>query len=128
MHGTASKQRSKASTGDGVRKSLAKKLLKLRVKHAKIFADMDSLKATLIDLVTEDGDGTAREVFLGLGTVTIAPCKAKEFRGELPEVDPTAFGALSDARRQKLLDEGLIRLVPNWSRDFRGSVTLKTFT
>jgi hypothetical protein len=94
-------KRPKAKTGDGTRKALARRLLNCRIKHAKVFTEMDSIKASLIDIVSKDGEGTAREVFPGLGQITIAPAKVKEFRGELPEVDPTAFAALSDARRQK---------------------------
>jgi hypothetical protein len=120
-------KRPKAKTGDGTRKALARRLLNYRIKHAKVFREMDSIKASLIDIVSKDGDGTAREMFPGLGQITIAPAKAKEFRGELPEVDSMAFAALSDARRQKLLDEGLIRVVPKWSKEFRGSVTIKAF-
>jgi hypothetical protein len=119
--------RAKAKTGDGTRKALARRLLNYRIKYTNVFAEIDSIKASLVEIVTKDGEGTAREVFAQLGQVTIAPAKEKEFCGELAEVDPTAFAALSEARRQKLVAEGLIRLVPNWSRAFRGSVTVKTF-
>jgi hypothetical protein len=64
--------RAKAKTGDGTRKALARRLLNYRIKYAKVFAEMDSLKAGLIDLVTKDGDGSQREVFPELGQVTVA--------------------------------------------------------
>ena len=119
--------RSKAETGSGIRRSLAKKLLSLRVKHAKIFADMDSIKATLIDLVTKDGKGSTREVFPELGTVTVAPAKDRECRGNIPEVNIENFNALPESRRAKLVDDGVISVVEDWSRPFRGSVAVKTF-
>jgi hypothetical protein len=63
----------------------------------------------------------------GKGQVTVAAAKPKEFKGDLPEVDPNAFHALSDAKRQKLVDEGIVKIVPTWSRDFHGRVDVETF-
>jgi hypothetical protein len=34
---------------------------------------------------------------------------------------------LSEAKRQKLIDDGVIKVVPTWSRDFHGRVDVKTF-
>jgi hypothetical protein len=108
------------------KRSLCEKLLALRLKHADVFGQIDSLKAELIQVATGANEGF-REVFAGKGQVTVAAPKAKEFKGDLPEVDPAAFHALSDAKRQKLIDDGIIKLVPNWTRDFHGRVDVKTF-
>lgn len=115
-----------ADRANAVRRSLAKKLVELRLRHRKVFDDMDGLKASLIANAQKAGDGF-RELFEGKGQISVACPKAKEFRGDLPEVDPVAFHALPDAKRQKLIDDGVIKLVPNWSRDFHGRVEIKLF-
>jgi hypothetical protein len=53
------------------RRSLCEQLLALRLKHADVYAQMDSLKAELIELATEAGDGF-REIFVDQGQVTVA--------------------------------------------------------
>ncbi len=108
------------------RRKLCEQLLALRIKHAEVFGEIDSIKASLILVAHELGEGF-REVVAGQGQVTVAAPKAKEFKGDLPEVDPGAFHALSDAKRQKLIDGGVIKLVPHWTRDFHGRVDVKTF-
>jgi hypothetical protein len=60
----------------------------LRLKHADVYAQMDSLKAELIELLelaTEAGDGF-REIFVDQGQVTVACAKDKEFRGHVPRL------------------------------------------
>ena len=52
---------------------------------------------------------------------------AREFRGHVPEVDPKIFDALSEVKRQKLVDAGVVKIVPHYTRDFRGCVDVKTF-
>lgn len=109
------------------KRSLCEKLLVLRLKHADVFSAIDSLKAELIVVAGDCGEGSFREVFPGKGQITVAAPKAKEFKGDLPEIDPAAFHALSGAKRQKLIDDGVVKLVPNWTRDFHGRVDVKTF-
>jgi hypothetical protein len=108
------------------RRDLCERLLALRLKHADIFAEIESLKAELIIAAGELGEGF-REVFVGRGQVTVAPPKPKEFKGHIPEIDPKIFDALTDARRRKLVDEGIVKVVPSWTRDFHGRVDVKPF-
>jgi hypothetical protein len=63
--------------------------------------------------VTETGDGF-REIFADRGQITVAGAKAKEFKGHVPEVEPKIFDALSATKRQKLIDEGVVKIVPHW--------------
>jgi len=106
------------------RKALCERLLALRLKHAKVFSEIDGLKAELIVAAGAEG---FREVFPGKGQVTVSAAKAKEFKGDLPEIDAIAFHALTDSKRQKLVEDGVIKIVPTWSRDFHGRVDVKTF-
>ena len=38
----------------------------------------------------------------------------------MPEVDPKIFDVLSEVKRQQLIDAGIVKIVPHWSRDFYG--------
>ena len=80
------------------RRALCEQLLALRLKHADVFAEMDSLKASLIVLAGETGEGF-REVFVEKGQVTVAAAKPKEFKGNVAEVDPKVFDTLTPAKR-----------------------------
>lgn len=106
------------------RRGLCEELLALRVKHAAVFAQMDGLKAALIVAAGAEG---FREVFAGQGQVTVSAAKGKEFKGDLPEVDAAAFHALSAAKRAKLIEGGVVKLVAVWTREFHGRVDIKTF-
>jgi hypothetical protein len=108
------------------RRAVCERLLALRVKHADVFAAMDGLKATLIAIATEAGDGF-REVFPDQGQVTVAAAKPKEFKGHVAEVEPKVFDALPPAKREKLVDQGIIKIMPHFTRDFHGRVDVKTF-
>jgi hypothetical protein len=68
-----------------------------------------------------------REIFADQGQVTVAGAKDKEFRGHVSEVDPKIFDALSEVKRQKLIDAGIIKIVAYYSRAFHGRVDVKTF-
>lgn len=108
------------------RRELCEELLGLRLKHADVFARMDELKAELIGEARIAGDGF-REVIAGKGQVTVAAPHGKEFKGHVPEVNPKIFDALSETKRKKLIDAGIVTIVPHWTRDFHGRVDVKTF-
>ena len=108
------------------RRALCEELVALRLKHAAVFAEIDSLKAELIVVAGAAGEGF-REVFVGKGQVTVSAPKARELKGHLAEVDEKTFDNLTPARRQKLIDSGVIKIVPHWTRDFHGRVDVKTF-
>jgi hypothetical protein len=38
------------------------------------------------------------------------------------EVEPKIFDALSEVKQQKLTDTGIVKIVPHYTRDFRGRV------
>jgi len=117
MHGTVT---------DVVRRKLAKKLVDLHIRFAKQFAELDGLKASLIANAKNAGDGY-RESF-EKGQVTVAAPKDKVCRGTIAVLDQAAFKALSDGRRQKLIDDGLISMQEDWAGAFYGRVTVKLFT
>jgi len=89
----------------------------LRLQHAEVFSEMDRLKAVLIELADDASDGF-REVFVA-GQVTVAGPHSGEFKGHVPEVDSKIFDVLSEAKRKKLIDAGVIKIAPHSTRDFR---------
>ena len=44
----------------------------------------------------------------------------------MPEVEPKIFDALSEVKQQKLTDAGIVKIVPHYTRDFRGRIDVKT--
>jgi len=113
-------------TKNADRRELCERLLKLRRKHADVFGEMDAIKAELIQMATDAGDGF-REVFVDDGQITVSGCKGKEFKGHVPEVNEKVFDILTGAKRQKLIDSGVVTLVPHYTRECRGRVDLKVF-
>jgi hypothetical protein len=107
------------------RRDLCEQLLALRVKHADTFAEIESLKATLIEVAGDDG--SFREVFIDRGQVSVSAPHPKAFKGHSPDLDVKAWDNLSDVRRKKLVDEGLVLIRPVYSREFRGRCDIRTF-
>jgi hypothetical protein len=85
------------------------------------------LKASLIKLATDADEGSFREVFADQGQVTVAGCKARDFKGHMPEVQVKTWDALSETKRQKIIEAGIIKIVPHYSRDFHGRCNVTLF-
>ncbi len=124
--GSKSATAAKAKAKGPDRRELCKELLALRIKHADVFARIDELKADLIKVAADAGEGF-REVVTGKGQITVSAPHGAEFKGHVPEVDPRIFDALSEVKRKKLIDAGIIKVVAHYSRDFHGRVDLKVF-
>ena len=108
------------------RRALAQELLKLRRKYAVAFAQIEDLKSSLIALATA-GEGSFRETFAEQGVVTVSGAKPKAFAGHFAEVQPKVWNALSDTKRRKIIEAGIIAEVPHWSREYHGSCKVKVF-
>jgi hypothetical protein len=100
--------------------------LDTEIKIAHVLEQIDGIDAELKELATQLGYAT-KEVFLGKGEVSASPRKAKEFRGDLPEVEEAIWNAMPATKRKALVKEGVIKLVPTWSRADNGRVTTKLF-
>ena len=108
------------------RRELCEELLGLQLKHADVFNRIDELKADLIKVAADAGEGF-REVVTGKGQITVAAPHGKEFKGHVPEVNPKIFDALSKIKRKRLIDQGIVMVVAQYGRDFYGRVDVKTF-
>jgi hypothetical protein len=65
------------------------------------------------------------EPIVGKGVVEVKAGHAKEFKGLLPELKAEAFLALSEGRKQKLTQDGLVVMTEQWSSAARPSVTVR---
>lgn len=95
--------------------------------HRRIKPDLDrveDLKTTLKGLA--DGENF-QEKFEGEGVVKVSSPKDGKLQGIIPELDATAFLALPKARREKLIEQGLVIMTEKRSKKFYGSVTVEAF-
>lgn len=99
---------------------LCLELLHLERDHADIFARADAIKAEL-----KSKGIKFRETVPGLGYVSVSPPTPEEVTGEAPELAVAAWQALTDGRRAKLLEQGLVKVVPTIKRAFYGRVEAK---
>lgn len=108
------------------RRNSAKDLLDLERKIGADRARMEDLKRGLREIATEQGENF-KEEFAGEGAVKVAGRKDGALKGILPVLDAEAFLALSERRRQTLLETGLVRMEEQRSGTFYGSVSIELF-
>jgi len=119
MPAAAAKTKAKAPTPA----ELCRELLEIERDHPEIFARIDEIK-TLLKLEA-DKVGSFRETFANLGHVSVSPSKPAEVLGEAPEVIITAWSALKQPKRDKLIADGLIKLAPLVKGASYGQVRVK---
>lgn len=102
------------------RLELCRELLEIERDNAPIFARMDEIK-TLLKLQSET-DGKFRETFANLGYVSVSPPTLERVTGEAPVVAVDAWQALKQNRRDKLLEEGLVKIEPIIKGAYHGQV------
>jgi hypothetical protein len=108
-----------------VRRELVGELVGIYVKHRKDLERADGIKAELKQLATDAGN--FQEVIAGKGKVSVAGKKDKTFKGDLPVLDADKFKALTDAKREQLLAQGVVKIEPQYSGAFYGSVSVDLF-
>jgi hypothetical protein len=91
-------------------RELCEELLEIERDNPKIFARIDEIKMRL--KLEAEAVGAFRENFAKLGWVSASPPKAAEVTGEAPAIDVGAWSALKPSRREKLLEEGWVKLEP----------------
>jgi hypothetical protein len=106
----------------------AEELLDLEIEHQRVaghlFPKMKDLEGQLKGLATDAGH-SFKEFFAGKGEVGGHGRKERQFKGNLPEVDPAVFNGLPAAERKDLLKRGIIKLTATWSRANNGKVTVE---
>lgn len=115
----------KKPTPEQLRRLLAHELVAIHRKHEKALTRADELKAELKAIATDTGN--FQEVFPSEGTVKAAGEKEKQFLGNVPELVPESFNALSKTEQNKLIKAGLVKIVQNYSGAYYGRVTVALF-
>lgn len=107
------------------RLALARELVGIHIKHRADFGRADELKTELKKIATDEGN--FREVIAGQGKVSVAGEKEQEFLGNVPEIVPEKFNALSAAEQRKLVRSGLVQIVPSYKAPYYGRVKVDLF-
>lgn len=113
----------KAAAKQPTIRDLCEELLGIERDNPQIFARIDEIK-TLLKLHADD-NGSFRETFANLGYVSTSPSKPAEVVGEAPEVVVTAWQALKQPKRDKLIADGLVILAPIVKGASYGQVRVK---
>lgn len=108
------------------RAELCRELLDLELEHKDVFERMDAIKADLKLIATVDG--SFREVFPGLGHVSVSPEKPKTYKGDLPVLVGETWLALKDKQRDKFIADGLVKIEAQYSGAYYGRVEAKLIT
>jgi hypothetical protein len=109
MPPVAAKSKPKAPTV----RELCQELLEIERDHPEIFARFGEIKTLL--KAAADSQGKFREAFTGpglVGWVSVSPSKPEETLGEGPEIIVDAWSKLKQPKRDKLIAEGLVKIVP----------------
>ena len=110
-------------------RDLCRELLEIERDNPEIFARTGEIKTLL--KATADSQGKFREAFAArarVGWVSVSPGKAESVIGEGPEVVVEAWTALKQPKRDKLIADGLVKLVPLIKGAFYGQVRTKLDT
>lgn len=94
-------------------RELCQELLELERDNPDIFARIGEIKTLL--KAWADNNGKFREVFADrnlVGWVSVSPGKPEEVIGQGPEVIVDAWSKLKQPRQEKLIADGLVKIVP----------------
>lgn len=105
------------------RLDLCRELLELRAKYADPIDRMDAIKIQL--KLLSRTDGKFRETIAGLGYVSVSPEAPECVVGEQPVINVANWQGLKEARREKLLTDGLVSIQPIVKGAYYGRVDVK---
>jgi hypothetical protein len=108
------------------RLELCLELLEIERDNAALFTRIDAIKAEL--KLKAGTEGKFRETFAGLGYVSVSPAKPEEIVGEEPLVVVAAWQALKQPKRDRLIEDGLVKITPIVKGAYHGRVDVKLLT
>lgn len=106
------------------RRVLAERLVDLQIEAEPILLKIDALKEQLREICTASGEAFKEEV-AGKGSVEVKAGSEAKLKGILPELEPAAFLALPEKRRQALIDGDVVKMAEQWSKATKPSVTVR---
>jgi hypothetical protein len=104
-------------------RQMAEELVGLFKSHAAMLARVDELKSALKD----GADANFKEVFAGIGEVSVSAPKKGAFKGTVPMLTVETFLDLTEAKRKKLIDDKLVAMFDQYGGDYYGAVKVKVF-
>jgi hypothetical protein len=110
------------------RRELCQELLDIMRKPAisEALSRIDAIKSLLKDL--SKVDGKFREEFAGIGYVSASPAAPERVVGEEPILSVEAWQAARQSQRDKLLEQGLVKISPIVKSAYHGRVEAKLHT
>ncbi|MFT4117448.1 hypothetical protein [Bradyrhizobium sp.] len=105
------------------RLELCRELLEIQSANRLTFDRIDAIKTEL--KVRASSEGKFRETFVGLGYVSVSPATPEQVTGEAPELVVASWQALTESRREKLLEQGLVEVKPTVKGPYHGRVDVK---
>jgi hypothetical protein len=105
------------------RAALCKELLDLERSSTAADARRKAIEKELKSIATTAGE-SFRETIAKLGSVTVAPGKDAEYKGEVPQIQTEAWLALKASERKTFEKSGLVKMVSEWGSKFYGKVTI----
>jgi hypothetical protein len=108
------------------RRTLAEELVKLKSKHAEVYAREKELKSALIKAAADAGENF-KETIEKVGVVKVSAPKDKTCKGTAPEIVVDAFLKLPQAQQDKLTEKGVVIIAEQWSGAYYGSVSVELF-
>ena len=94
--------------------AIAERLLDLSIEIAPAAGLISDLKEQLRKVVEDSGDSLLIEV-AGKGSVQVSAGSEEKFKGIVPTLDPVAFLELPQARQDKLVGDGIVTMVKEYS-------------
>lgn len=107
------------------RYELCRELLDLRFANREAFDRMEAIKSELKHRAA--AEGKFRENFPGRGYVSVSPATPEEKLGDSPVLVIAAWDALKPLRRDKLLEDGVVRIEPIIKGAYHGRCDVKLF-
>lgn len=92
-------------------------------KFAKAFDRIEAIKTELKAIALSDGK--FRETFVGVGYVSVSPATPEEVTGEKPVLIVSSWTGLRQARQEKLIEEGLVKIEAIVKGAYHGRVDVK---
>jgi hypothetical protein len=104
-------------------RQLAEELVRLQAEHRPLFDRQEALKSQLRSTATEN----FKEVFAGIGEVSVSAPKPGETTGTAPELVIASYLELPKKDQKALLKAGTVQIVDAVKSAYHGQVRVKLF-
>jgi len=104
-------------------RDLCHELAVIEAEGRAVFARRTEVKKLLTGGATEN----YQETFDNIGVVKVSAPKDGRCKGTAPELDIAAFLALPEPQQERLIQKGVVKIVPQMTGKYYGSVTVELF-